>query len=60
MLLKAKVIFVSSCEDQLVEDLHMIPANSMEEALAKAKAIVNKEDYKVTVIPDGVAVIVRE
>ena len=60
VLLKANVIFVSSCEDQLVEDLHMIPAHSMEEALEKAKAIVDKEDYKVTVIPDGVAVIVRE
>ena len=60
VLLKAKVIFVSSCEDQLVEDLHMIPAHSMDEAMEKAKKIVNKEDYKVTVIPDGVAVIVRE
>ena len=60
VLLKAKVIFVSSCEDQLVEDLHMIPAHSMEEAMGKAKAIVDKEDYKVTVIPDGVAVIVKE
>ena len=60
LLLKATVIFISSCEDQLVEDLHMIPAHSMEEALEKAKSIVNKEDYKVTVIPDGVSVIVKE
>ena len=34
-------------------------AHTMEEALNKAKAMVNKEDYKVTVIPDGVSVIVR-
>lgn len=60
LLLKANVIFISSCDDQLVEDLHMIPAHSTEDALEKAKAIVNKEDYKVTVIPDGVSVIVRE
>ena len=60
VLLKAKVIFVSSCEDQLIEDLHMIPAHSMDEALEKAKELVGKDDYKVTVIPDGVAVIVRE
>lgn len=60
VLLKANVIFVSSCDDQLVEDLHMIPAHSMEEAMEKAKAIVKNQDYKVTVIPDGVAVIVRE
>lgn len=60
VLLKATVVFVSSCEDQLVEDLHMIPAHSMEEAMEKAKSIVKKEDYKVTVIPDGVSVIVKE
>ena len=40
--------------------MHMIPAHSMEEAMEKAKAIVKKDDYKVTVIPDGVSVIVRE
>ena len=60
VLLKAAVVFVSSCDDQLVKDLHMIPAHSMEEAMEKAKAIVHKEDYKVTVIPDGVSIIVKE
>jgi hypothetical protein len=38
----------------------MIPAHSMEEAMDIAKSIVKKDDYSVTVIPDGVAVIVRE
>jgi len=38
----------------------MVPAHSMEEAMEKAKAIVGKDDYKVTVIPDGVSVIVKE
>ncbi len=60
LLLKATVIFVSSCDDRLVDDLHMIPAHSMEEAMEKAKSIVTKEDYQVTVIPDGVSVIVKE
>lgn len=60
LLLKATVVFVSSSDDQLVEDLHMIPAHSIEEAMEKAKAIVKKDDYTVTVIPDGVSVIVRE
>lgn len=60
VLLKARVIYISSCEDSLVEDLHMIPAHSMEEALEKAREIIKKEDYKITVIPDGVSVIVRE
>lgn len=60
ILLKAQVIFVSSCEDQLIRDFHMIPAHTMDEALQKAKEIVNKEDYKVAVIPDGVSIIVKE
>ena len=59
VMLKARIVFVSSCDDKLVEELHMIPAHTMEEALEKAKAMVDKEDYKVTVIPDGVSVIVR-
>ena len=58
-MLKARIVFVSSCDDKLVEELHMIPAHTMEEALNKAKEMVNKEDYTVTVIPDGVSVIVR-
>ena len=32
---------------------------SMEEAMEIAKKLINKEDYKVTVIPDGVSVIVK-
>lgn len=60
VLLKAKVIFVSACDDQIVKDLHMIPAHSAEEAMAKAKELVGRFDYQVTVIPDGVAVIVKE
>ena len=58
VLLKAKVVFVSACDDQTVRDMHMIPAHSPEEALDKAKALVGRPDYTVTVIPDGVAVIV--
>ena len=58
VLLKAKVVFVSACDDQTVRDMHMIPAHSPEEALDKAKALVGRPDYIVTVIPDGVAVIV--
>ena len=58
VLLKAKVIFVSACDDQIVRDLHMIPAHSPAEALEMAKTLVGKPDYTVTVIPDGVSVIV--
>lgn len=59
VLLKAAVILVSSCDDRIVKDLHMLPAHSVQEAMEMAKKIVKKEDYMVTVIPDGVSVIVR-
>ena len=37
----------------------MIPAHSAAEAMETAKALVGRSDYSVTVIPDGIAVIVR-
>ena len=58
ILLKAKVIFVSECDEQIVRDFHMIPARSAAEAMDKAKTLVERPDYKVTVVPDGVSVIV--
>ncbi len=60
VLLKAKVVFVSACDDQIVKDFHMIPAHSPEEALEMAIGLVGKPDYKVTVIPDGISVIVKQ
>lgn len=60
VMLRAKVIFVSGASDELVEDMGMIPSHSMEEAMNKAIALVNNDSYKVTVIPDGVSVIVKE
>ena len=44
----------------MIENMSMMPAHSMDEAMEKAKAIVNKDNYKVTVIPDGVSVIINE
>ena len=58
ILLKAKVVFVSDCDDQLVRDMHMIPAHGATEALDIAKRLVGRSDYTVTVVPDGVSVIV--
>ena len=58
ILLKARVVFVSSCDDQIVRDMHMIPAHGAEEAMAKARELVGRPDYSVTVVPDGVSVIV--
>lgn len=57
VLCRARVIFLSSLPDNLVENFQMIPAHSMEEALIKAKAILKKERWDTLVIPDGVSVI---
>ncbi|MBQ7190628.1 MAG: nickel-dependent lactate racemase [Kiritimatiellae bacterium] len=59
VLRKAKVIFVSSCDDQIVRDMHMIPAHGAAEAMELAQKLVGKSDYTVTVVPDGVSVIVK-
>ena len=58
VLLKARVVFVSSCDEQIVRDMHMIPAHSASEAMEKAKELVGLPDYTVTVVPDGVSVVV--
>ena len=60
VLLKARVVYVSDCDDQLVRDLHMIPAHGAAEAMEIAKSLVGKPDWQAVVIPDGVSVIVRE
>ena len=60
ILMKATVVYVSGAPDGIVEDLHMVPAHSLEEALEKARKIVGKADATITAIPDGVSVIVEE
>lgn len=58
VLRRARIIFVSSAPAEMVKELHMIPAASMEEALEKADRLLGKPDAGITVIPDGVSVIV--
>ena len=58
ILSKAKVIYVSDMADVIVENMHMIPANSLEEAIAKAKKMIAKENITLTAIPDGVSVVI--
>ena len=59
ILQRAKVIYVSDAAPKIVEDLHMIPANSLAEAMEMAKQLVGKEEPSITAIPDGVAVMVK-
>jgi len=58
VLKHARVIYVSDAADELVRDLHMTPARSVAEAVKKAEELLNNPNASITVIPDGVSVIV--
>lgn len=59
ILSKFTVILVTDmCEPQMIKNMHMEHAFTLQEAIQKAISIKG-EDAKVTVIPDGVAVIVK-
>lgn len=57
ILQRASVIYISDAPDELVASLHMTPAHSVTEALQLAEDILGYPG-RVTVIPDGVGVIV--
>lgn len=59
ILLKYKVIMVTQAPKDMVEEMQMDYADSVEDAIRMADAYLGKENSKITVIPDGVAVIVR-
>ncbi len=58
ILSRARVIFVSEAPDEMIEKMHMTPAHSLEEAMAKAKSLLGTQKPSVTAIPDGVSVMV--
>lgn len=60
VLQKAKVIYVSDAPEDMVKGLHLIPAKTVDEAMAKAQEILGNDNATVTVIPDGVSVMVIE
>ena len=60
ILQKATVLYMSDMDDEAIKAVHMIPIHSVEEGLAKAKEILNNPTPSVTVIPDGIAVMVAD
>ncbi len=60
ILKKATVVYVSEANDEGIEKLHMIPAHSIDEAVKKAKEILNNQDAKIVAIPDGISVVVKQ
>ncbi len=59
ILRKHKVIYISDADDGLIRDFHMIPAHSVEEAIAIADEILGYRGT-ITAIPDGISVIVNK
>lgn len=62
LLMHSTVIYISDAPDEIVKDLHMIPAHSVEEAVAKADDLLAQKGIHngtILAIPDGVSVIVR-
>ena len=60
ILMKATVVYVSDAPDEIVRDLHMVPAHSLQEAITLAEEILGNSEATITAIPDGVSVIVEE
>lgn len=58
VLQHARVVFVSDAPDDIVSDLHMTPAHSIEEAVKIAEEMLNDPQATISAIPDGVSVIV--
>ena len=58
VLQHATVIYVSEAPDEMIRDLHMIPARSIEEAMKIAEERLGNPNAGITVIPDGIAVMV--
>lgn len=58
VLQHATVLYLSDAPDEMVRELHMTPVHSVEEGLRLAEQLLNKPDATVTVIPDGVSVMV--
>lgn len=57
VLKKARVVYISDMPGQLVMEMHMIPAGSVEEGIRTADRLLGREDSLITVIVDGVSVI---
>jgi nickel-dependent lactate racemase len=58
VLKHARVVYVSGAPDQMVRDLHMEPAHSLEEAVKLAEEMLGNPRASIVAIPDGVAVMV--
>ncbi len=60
VLMHASVVYVSDMDAETIEKMHMTPAKTLDEAIKKAKEILDTKSPKIVAIPDGVSVIVQK
>ena len=60
ILATAAVIYISDAPKDMIRAFHMIPADTIGEAMEMAKSILKKDAPTVTAIPDGIAVMVAD
>jgi nickel-dependent lactate racemase len=58
ILLKHQVIMVTNSSAKMVNTFRMHYAKTVDEAIIKAGEILNNHEAKITVIPDGISIIV--
>lgn len=59
VLMKCRVVLVSQAPDEMVRDLHMTPAHSLEEGLHLAQEMLGEPQAKILVVPQGISTILR-
>lgn len=59
ILLKRKVIMVSSVSDELIKNFGMHPSRSLEDALALAENMLGDQSAPITLLPDAVSLIIN-
>lgn len=56
---KHHVVLVSDIEDEIARDFRMHPAKTVEEALAIADGLLGHHEGSISVIPEGISVIIK-
>lgn len=60
VLAHAKVVYVSDAPPDVVRNFGFTPAATIDEAIQLADKMIGRKDAKITVIPDGVGIIIRK
>lgn len=59
ILKHAKIVFVSNADPEMVRQMHMMPAGSIEEALSVANKILGDGIHSVLVVPYGISSVAK-